>query len=327
MASSTDTTEMKSNAKGLEQVLAHVLVSEAQAINSAIAKTRENISEAVHLSPQSTEALTVSCVGKSGRIARKITSIFCSLGRRATFLYAAEASKGDLGIILDDSVVLVLSYSGETTELSDLIAYCRKYDLSVIGITEKPNRTVGRCRRMNIVQGKPTEACSNRLAHTTTTTVPLAVRVSHLPNIQWQDFRSYHRGGKLNTRLLPAGDLLYCNATLLIGVATPVQEVVIWTSCKRGGTAKVYKCPPFLRRDERRRHGPQNRPAMEVDGRLRQPGPSAQHLPRQIGDRAITTRECRSDHRHPCHRAGRNAQRHGSHRLPSQAESHGMNYQ
>ena len=235
-----------SGAVGLENVLTHVLVSEAKAIQSVIAKTRKNLATATRLVFQSSGPLIVAGVGKSGHIARKIASTFRSLGKRASFLHAAEASHGDLGIIHDDSVVLVLSNSGETTELSDLLAYCRQYSIPVVSITAGEESTLGRSSQVCIAYGKVDEACVNRLAPTTSTAVALAlgdalaVGVSHLSNITPLDFRRYHPGGKLGARLLTVKELMHIGAALpIVAHTTPMPEVILEMSRKGFGTAIV----------------------------------------------------------------------------------------
>lgn len=230
----------------LEHVLKHVLASEANAIHAVIEKTRESLAAAVTLIFKSKGPLIVAGVGKSGHIARKIASTFRSLGKRAAFLHAAEASHGDLGIIHDDSVMLVLSNSGETTELSDLLAYCREYAVPVIAITAIATSTLGKTSQIVIAHGKVTEACVNGLAPTTSTTVALAlgdalaVGVSYLSDIQPKDFRRYHPGGKLGVRLLKADDLMHTGAALpIVSPSTLMQEVVIEMSRKGFGIAIV----------------------------------------------------------------------------------------
>jgi arabinose-5-phosphate isomerase len=238
--------EVTYDARALEHVLTSVLVSEAEAIYSVIEKTRENLAAAVHLVFQSTGPLIVAGVGKSGHIGRKIASTFRSLGKRAAFLHAAEASHGDLGIIHDDSVVLILSNSGETTELSDLLAYCREYSIPVVSITASETSTLGKSSQIVIAHGKVVEACVNGLAPTTSTAVALAlgdalaVGLSHLSNITPLDFRRYHPGGKLGARLLTVKELMHTGAALPIVVRqSPMQEVILEMSGKGFGTAIV----------------------------------------------------------------------------------------
>jgi len=246
MTSSATRKDVATDAQRLEEVLMHVLISEAEAIQSVISKTRESLVTAVHLIFQSRGPLIVAGVGKSGHIAQKIASTFRSLGKRAAFLHAAEASHGDLGIIHDDSVVLVLSNSGETTELSDLLAYCREYSIPVVSITATASSTLGRSSKIVVAHGKLMEACVNGLAPTTSTTVALAlgdalaVGVSHLSNITPLDFRRFHPGGKLGARLLQAKDLMHIGSALpIVARSTPMQEVILEMSRKGFGTAIV----------------------------------------------------------------------------------------
>lgn len=235
-----------SDANTLERIITNVLVSEADAIHAVIDETRESLAAAINLIFQSSGPLIVSGVGKSGHIARKMASTFRSLGKRAAFLHAAEAGHGDLGIIHDDSVVLVLSNSGETTELSDLLAYCRDYSIPVVSITGSEDSTLGRSSQVCIAFGKLDEACVNGLAPTTSTTVTLAlgdalaVGWSHLSNITPLDFRRYHPGGKLGARLLRVKDLMHTGAALpLVSPDMPMREVVITMSAKGFGVAVV----------------------------------------------------------------------------------------
>jgi arabinose-5-phosphate isomerase len=242
----TATKKVISDAQALEDVLTQVMVSEADAIRSAIPKTRQSLAAAVHLIFKLNGPLIVAGVGKSGHIAKKIASTFRSLGKRAAFLHAAEASHGDLGIIHNNSVVLVLSNSGETTELSDLLAYCCEYTIPVVSITTSETSSLGKSSQIVIAHGKVVEACVNGLAPTTSTAVALAlgdalaVGVSYLSNITPLDFRRYHPGGKLGARLLKVKDLMHTHAALpIVARPTPMQEVILEMSSKGFGTAIV----------------------------------------------------------------------------------------
>ena len=234
--------------KETASVVQSVLRVEAEALLQLSRETPPAIAQAIHLIHESTGPLIVAGVGKSGHIARKIASTFRSLGKRAAFLHAAEASHGDLGIIHDDSVVLVLSNSGETTELADLLAYCRQYAIPVISITATNANTLARTSTIAIAHGKVTEACINGLAPTTSTTVALAigdalaVGFSHLLKAVPEDFRRYHPGGKLGSRLLNVGDLMITGARLpIVSPNTPMHDVVITMSSKGLGVALVIE--------------------------------------------------------------------------------------
>jgi arabinose-5-phosphate isomerase len=239
-------TNSSAEADRLRKVISNVLLTEADAIYSVVEKTEEDLSVAVKLIHDSKGSLIVSGVGKSGHISRKIASTFRSLGKLAVFLHASEASHGDLGMISEESVVLVLSNSGETTELSDLLAYCSEHSIPMISITASKTSTLGKSSTVTIAHGKVAEACVNGLAPTTSTTVALAlgdslaVGVSFLSDIKPQDFRRYHPGGKLGARLLKVADIMPAGDALpIVAPSAPMQEVVIEMSRKGFGTAIV----------------------------------------------------------------------------------------
>jgi arabinose-5-phosphate isomerase len=223
-----------------------VLLQEAKAIFSYLEKEDPALEAATDLIFRSQGPLIVSGIGKSGHIARKIASTFRSLGKPAAFLHAAEASHGDLGIIQDGSVVLVLSNSGETSELSDLLHYCRAHDIEMIGLTSREDSTLARVSTVAIAYGKVAEACVNGLAPTTSTTIALAigdalaVATSVLLKTAPADFRQYHPGGKLGARLLSAADIMKTGDSLpLVQEDDDMTKVVVVMSEKSLGTAVV----------------------------------------------------------------------------------------
>lgn len=233
-------------AEDLSPMIRHTLKAEADAITSLSDEAIAACSRAIALIHASKGPLIVAGIGKSGHIGRKISSTFCSLGKPAIFLHAAEASHGDLGLVQPGSVVLVLSNSGETTELSDLLHYCSAHQITVIGLTGRSDSTLARASEFSIVYGRVAEVCTNGLAPTTSTTVSLAIGdvlaigVSALLGIAPEDFRRYHPGGKLGARLLKAGSLMRSGAALpLVGPETPMSEVVVTMSEKSLGVALV----------------------------------------------------------------------------------------
>ncbi len=225
-----------------------VIRSEADALLDYIGSDDVAMKRAIEMIYASTGPLIVSGIGKSGHIANKIASTFRSLGKPATFLHAAEASHGDLGVIHADSVVLVLSNSGETSELSDLLHYCQQYGIAMIGLTGRADSTLARVANVALVYGRVKEACVNGLAPTTSTTVSLAigdalaVAVSYLMNIAPEDFRRFHPGGKLGTRLLTAADLMKSGEALpIVSPEDEMADVVVVMSEKSLGTAIVVE--------------------------------------------------------------------------------------
>ena len=117
----------------------------------------------------------VSGMGKSGHVGRKIAATLASTGTPAYFVHPAEASHGDLGMIQTQDVILALSWSGETSELSDLIAYAKRFRVPLIGITAHADSALARESKIVLVLPKATEACPNGIAPTTSTTMQMAL--------------------------------------------------------------------------------------------------------------------------------------------------------
>ena len=237
----------------LETVIRKALRTEAEALAKLCGSPPDDLFLAAELIHLSTGPVIVAGVGKSGHIGCKIASTMRSLGQRATFLHAAEASHGDLGMIHRDSVVVVLSNSGETSELMDLLAYCRANRIPIVSITATRDSTLGRASQFVIAHGRLEEACVHGLAPTTSTTVALAlgdalaVGISHLSRVEPKDFHRYHPGGKLGAGLTTVGDIMHTGKSLpVVAPSDPMQEVVITMSAKGFGAAIVCDGPRIL---------------------------------------------------------------------------------
>src|SRR4051794_22686959 len=122
-----------------------------------------------------TGRLVVSGMGKSGHVARKIAATLASLGTPALFVHPAEASHGDLGMIVAGDAVLALSNSGETAELADLVTHSRRFALPLVAITAHPCSTLASAADVALVLPSATEACPMGLAPTTSTTMQMAL--------------------------------------------------------------------------------------------------------------------------------------------------------
>lgn len=162
-----------------------------------------------------TGRVIVTGMGKSGHIGRKIAATLASTGTPASFVHPAEASHGDLGMIQSHDVVLALSWSGETVELANLIAYTRRFSVPLIAMTSVEGSALAREADVALVLPKVTEACPNGLAPTTSTLVQLAVgdalAVALLAarGFSAQDFRVFHPGGKLGAQLRHVRDVMH----------------------------------------------------------------------------------------------------------------------
>lgn len=230
----------------LRDTVHSIFVKEAAAIEQFALHGLDSVCAAVELIDSRRGSLIVSGVGKSGHIGRKIASTFRSLGRHAVFMHAAEGSHGDLGLIDQDGVVLVLSNSGETAELADLLAYCNAQGIPVISITGNPESTLARASTICISYGKLSEVCINGLAPTTSTTLSLAigdalaVGFSHLTGVTAEDFRRYHPGGKLGARLRKVSDVMHTGDELpLVGPEAALVDLTLTIAEKSLGCALV----------------------------------------------------------------------------------------
>ncbi len=188
---------------------------------------------ALELIDQMKGRLIVAGVGKSGLIGRKLAATFASTGTPAFFVHPAEASHGDLGMIQSDDVVLMLSWSGETRELSDILTYSRRFDVPTIAITGKASSTLAKKADVALVLPLVQEACPHNLAPTTSTLLQLAlgdalaITLLKMKGFTEESFRDFHPGGKLGAALTPVSDIMYSGEQLpLVSVDTPIMQVV-----------------------------------------------------------------------------------------------------
>ena len=157
----------------------------------------------------------VTGMGKSGHIAHKIAATLASTGTPAFFVHPGEASHGDLGMITRDNAVLALSNSGETSELSDIVAYTRRHQVPLIAMTGRDDSTLARHADVALVVPPAEEACPHGLAPTTSTTMmlalgdALAIALLDKRGFTKDDFHSYHPGGRLGALLIRVRDIMH----------------------------------------------------------------------------------------------------------------------
>ncbi|MEM8572105.1 MAG: KpsF/GutQ family sugar-phosphate isomerase [Pseudomonadota bacterium] len=188
----------------------------------------------------------VSGMGKSGHVAHKIAATFASTGTPSMFVHPAEASHGDLGMITTDDVVVLLSNSGETAELADLIAYTRRFAIPLIGIASRADSTLIRQSDCGLVLPPEPEACAVGLAPTTSTTMAmalgdaLAVALMEHRDFTPEDFRAFHPGGRLGARLATVGNLMHTGDDVpLVALGTPMGEALIEMTRKSFGVVGI----------------------------------------------------------------------------------------
>ena len=223
-----------------------VIGIEAAALAALEGTLGESFVRAVETMLAARGRVIVSGMGKSGHVARKIAATLASTGTPAQFVHPAEASHGDLGMITGDDAVLLLSNSGETPELADLIAYTRRFRIPLIGVAREPESTLLRQSDVAIVLPKAPEACSVGLAPTTSTTMTmalgdaLAVALMEHRHFTPEDFHGFHPGGRLGARLAKVSDLMHRGEEMpLTTPATPMGEALIEMSRKGFGVVGV----------------------------------------------------------------------------------------
>lgn len=234
--------------RNLVTICRDAIVAEAGALFNFAEQLGPEFVAALQIIHASSGPLIVAGIGKSGHIAKKIASTFTSIGKPSIFVHAAEASHGDLGVIQKDSAVLILSNSGETSELSDLIHYCKLHGIETIALTANADSTLARNSTAAITYGKVQEVCPNGLAPTTSTTLSLAigdalaVGLTHMLGTAPEDFRRYHPGGNLGARLLHVGDLMHIGDALpIVAPETPMAEAVVVMSEKSFGIVVIVE--------------------------------------------------------------------------------------
>ncbi len=187
-----------------------------------------------------------SGMGKSGHVARKIASTLASTGTPAQFVHPGEASHGDLGMITEQDVALVMSNSGETRELADIVAHAKRFAIPLIGVARQAGSTLLRAADVALLLPPAEEACSVGLAPTTSTTLTmalgdaLAVALMERRRFTPDRFRAFHPGGRLGARLATVEALMASGERLpLVGEATPMTETLLVMTQKGFGVAGV----------------------------------------------------------------------------------------
>lgn len=223
-----------------------VIAREAEALTFLGGALDDAFSDAVELMLAAKGRLIISGMGKSGHIARKIAATFASTGTPAHFVHPAEASHGDLGMMAAGDVALVLSNSGETPELADVIAYTRRFNIPLIGIASRANSTLMKQADVALLLPPAEEACDTGIVPTTSTTMTLALgdalAIAMMEHRKFtpENFRDFHPGGKLGARLAKVGDLMHSGDALpLVDLNTPMSDALLEISQKGFGVVAV----------------------------------------------------------------------------------------
>jgi len=206
-----------------------VLKLEAEGLDALSAALDESFIRAVEILEKVAGRIIVAGIGKSGHVAHKVAATLSSTGRSAMFVHPVEASHGDLGMIDKRDAVLAFTNSGETPELSDLVAFTRRFKLPLVLVSSNASGQLVSQADVALILPAAEEACAIGMAPTTSTTLmmalgdALAVVMMERIGFTADDFKALHPGGKLGKRLLKVSDLMHSGASM--PVARPDQSM------------------------------------------------------------------------------------------------------
>lgn len=230
----------------IQQTALHTIELEAASIAGLASFIDDSFVKTVNIIHQSMGRLVISGIGKSAIVAQKIVSTLNSTGTPSLFMHAADAIHGDLGMVQEEDVVMIISKSGESPEIKVLVPLIRNFGntlISMVGNTESFLAGHGDIV-LNTTVSK--EACPNNLAPTSSTTAQmvmgdvLAVCLMQLNGFSGQDFAKFHPGGNLGKRLyLRVADLYVANERPAVLATASLKEVIVEITEKRLGVTAV----------------------------------------------------------------------------------------
>lgn len=232
----------------IRQTAARVLRLEGEAVARMADALPVDFESAVEAILAVKGRVIISGMGKSGHIARKISATLASTGTPSYFVHPAEASHGDLGMITPEDLCVLISNSGETSELGDIVAHVARFSIPMIGISKNPDSTLMKAADMRLILPNEPEACIIGMAPTTSTTLTLAlgdalaVAVMERRGFVAENFRTFHPGGKLGAQLAKAAQLMHSGAALpLVPSEMAMPDVLLVMTEKGFGIAGVVE--------------------------------------------------------------------------------------
>lgn len=206
----------------------------------------ESLTKAVDLMQKTNGRVIVTGMGKSGHIGRKIAATLASTGTPSFFLHPGEASHGDLGMITANDIVLAISNSGESKELSDILVYCRRFSVPLIAMTKNSDSSLGKNSDLVLKLPANREACPLGLAPMSSTTATLvlgdvlAADLMVRNGFTESDFRIRHPGGKLGSILRHVSDIMHVGDEMpIINDSSIMQDALITMSSKMLGCVGI----------------------------------------------------------------------------------------
>ncbi|MFW0777239.1 MAG: KpsF/GutQ family sugar-phosphate isomerase [Rickettsiales bacterium] len=222
-----------------------VLKQEIEGLSALSDSLGEDFAKAVTCLAGIKGRVIITGMGKSGHVARKIAATMASTGTPAHFVHPGEASHGDLGMVTMEDAVLALSNSGETSELSDIVAYCKRFSIPLIAMVRREASMLVEAADIAMVLPETPEASPTGAPTTSTTMMlalgdALAVALLERKGFTRDDFSTYHPGGKLGKAFIRVEDLMHKEDELpLVASEATMQDAVLTMTTKRFGCAGV----------------------------------------------------------------------------------------
>ena len=232
----------------IQAIARKTILLESEAVQQLTGFINTQFEEIVKKIAACTGKVVISGIGKSAVIAQKIVATFNSTGTQASFLHAADAIHGDLGLVREDDIILIISKSGESSEIKLLLPLVKNFGNPVIAMTGNLDSYLAANADYTLNTTVQQEACPNNLAPTTSTTAQLvmgdalAVCLMEYNGFTSDDFAKFHPGGMLGKRLyLKVSDLLMKNARPQVEENSKLKEIIVAITQNRMGATAVIK--------------------------------------------------------------------------------------
>ena len=236
----------KMNDKEKIALAKEVMLIESDAIRGVANSLDQSFCDACDMILSNKGKLITLGVGKSGHIARKISATLASTGTPSHFLHPGEASHGDLGMITSGDVVILLSNSGETPELADVISYVHRFKIPLIGVASNTSSSLLKNADVPITLPNAKEACNSDIVPTTSTTMTLAlgdalaITLMEQREFTPERFRTLHPGGNLGAKLITVENIMHVdNEIPTVKTGTDMVSVFLEMSKKGFGAVAI----------------------------------------------------------------------------------------
>ncbi len=232
--------------KDIKNIARQTIQQEADSIKELVHSVNEDFEKAVRLIYSSKGRFVISGIGKSAIVAQKIVASLNSTGTPSLFLHAADAIHGDIGMVQQDDIVMIISKSGDSPEIKVLVPLIKNFKNPLIAMCGNMQSYLAKCADVILNTTVKEEACPNNLAPTSSTTAQivmgdaLTVCLMNIRGFGSEDFAKFHPGGTLGKKLyLRVGDLFVNNEKPLVLLDSSLKEVIIEITKKRLGVTVV----------------------------------------------------------------------------------------